>query len=181
MKFLDHVLQNWRISKVRPYIKVGSRLLDIGCADGTLLKQLGSRLSGGIGVDPDLAADTSLGKIQLLKGYFPDAIPDSEPFDVITMLAVLEHFPPAAYSKLAQSCADYLRPGGRLLVTVPSPMVDYLLNLLSTLRLIDGMSLEQHHGYDVSQTPSIFVSEHFLLIHRKRFQLGLNNLFVFQR
>jgi len=94
---------------------------------------------------------------------------------------VLEHFPAAAYLDLASGCARFLKPGGHLVITVPSSLVDRILEVLKFLRLIDGMSLEEHHGFDAGQTPAIFPAADFRLIRRKRFQLGLNNLFVFQR
>ena len=80
-------------------------------------------------------------------------------------------------------CARFLKPGGRLIITVPAAAVDHILAVLKFLRLIDGMSLEEHHGYDVRQTPEIFSvgSTSELLCAQKRFQLGLNNLFVFER
>jgi hypothetical protein len=52
---------------------------------------------------------------------------------------------------------------------------------LKFLKLIDGMSLEEHHGYEVNQTAKIFPAEYFRLLKRTTFQLGLNNLFVFER
>jgi hypothetical protein len=59
--------------------------------------------------------------------------------------------------------------------------VDHILTVLKTLRVIDGMSLEEHHGYDVNHTASIFAPPRFALDVHRRFQLGLNNLFVFRR
>lgn len=41
--------------------------------------------------------------------------------------------------------------------------------------------LEEHHGYRVEQTTAIFPAKSFRLLRRKGFQLGLNNLFVFER
>jgi len=107
--------------------------------------------------------------------------PDAGAFDVITLLAVLEHFPPAAYASLRSGCERFLRPGGKLLITVPSPQVDQLLAVLKFLRLVDGMSLEEHHGFEVGQTTTIFPPESFRLIRHAGFQLGLNHLFVFER
>jgi hypothetical protein len=49
------------------------------------------------------------------------------------------------------------------------------------VRLIDGMSLEQHYGYDITQTPALFCSAGFTLLNAKKFQFGLNNLFVFEK
>src|SRR5262249_42118589 len=80
---------------------------------------------------------------------------------------------------LARECRRLLRPGGRVIVTVPAPLVDRIIALLCRLRLADGMSLEEHHGFDPSATPAVFERHGFDLEHRSRFQLGLNFLFVF--
>jgi hypothetical protein len=49
------------------------------------------------------------------------------------------------------------------------------------MRLVDGMAFEEHYGFDVRTTPAVFTPHGFALIVRRRFQLGLNNLFVFRR
>ena len=181
MTALDRFLQRWRIAKAIRHIAPGARVLDIGSYDGPLFRALGDRLGSGLGVDPTLPADRDQGRIQLKAGLFPDAVPAGcEPFDVITMLAVLEHFPADAYAGLSANCAKFLKPGGKVVITVPSALVDHILAVLQFCRLIDGMSLEEHHGYDTARTPEIF-APHFRLVRRQRFQLGLNNLFVFEK
>lgn len=95
------------------------------------------------------------------------------------MLAVLEHIP--AREALARECARVLRPGGRVVITVPKPAVDRILAVLLSLRLIHGMSLEQHEGYDVRRTSPIFEAAGLRLLRRRTFQLGLNCLFVFEK
>lgn len=183
MRFTDRLLQNWRIAKVRPFIAPWARILDIGSADGALFSALGKSVgAGGLGVDPTLTQPVTVNGCTLLPGFFPKAVPPSSgPFDVITMLAVLEHFPPDAYGPLRSGCEQFLRPGGKLLITVPSPQVDHILTILKFLRLVDGMSLEEHHGFEVAHTTRIFPAETFRLARRKAFQLGLNHLFVFER
>jgi 2-polyprenyl-3-methyl-5-hydroxy-6-metoxy-1,4-benzoquinol methylase len=183
MKYTDRLLQNWRISKVRPYIAPGDRILDIGSADGALFSALGKSVgANSLGVDPTLKQKLTVNGCALLPGFFPQAIPpDTGLFDVITMLAVLEHFPEDAYEPLRGGCGKFLRPGGKLLITVPSPQVDQILAVLAFLRLVDGMALEEHHGFEVGQTTQIFPPEMFRLVKQSGFQLGLNNLFVFER
>jgi 2-polyprenyl-3-methyl-5-hydroxy-6-metoxy-1,4-benzoquinol methylase len=182
MKLTDRVLQRWRIAKAKPFIAPGSQILDIGSADGALFRQLG-RWKGErcLGIDPTLKADIRVDDVPLVAGCFPKDMPAVEPFDVITLLAVLEHFPPSEYENLQGGCIKFLKPGGRLIITVPSAAVDRILAVLKFLRLIDGMSLEEHHGYQVEQTTAIFPAKSFRLLRRKGFQLGLNNLFVFER
>jgi SAM-dependent methyltransferase len=181
MKLLDRLLQRWRIDKVRPYIAPGARVLDIGCADGELFRRINA-VGEGVGIDPDLPALVQhCPKAVLLKGLYPQALPDDQPFDAITLLAVLEHVPPEQQRNLALTCAQHLKPGGHLLITVPSPSVDAILAVLQSLRLIHGMALEQHYGYDPRQTAAIFAVPGLELIEARKFQLGLNNLFVFRK
>jgi SAM-dependent methyltransferase len=180
MKTLDRVLQRWRIREVTPWLRSGARVLDIGTADGALFTIV-SRLEDGVGLDPDLSRASNIRSNRLLPGLFPDALPDARPFDAITMLAVLEHIPTAAQQPLAKACFAALTPGGHVLITVPSPVVDKILAVLTTLRLVSGMSLEQHYGFDITQTPALFGSAGFELVKWRRFQLGVNNLFVFRK
>jgi 2-polyprenyl-3-methyl-5-hydroxy-6-metoxy-1,4-benzoquinol methylase len=181
MKNLDMILQGWRIRKARPFIPAGGRVLDIGSADGALFRALESHIGGGLGIDPTLKETVQVGKMKIIPGFFPGDMPEVAPFDAITMLAVLEHIPEAGYESLSGGCARFLKPRGHLIITVPSPLVDHILKVLKALRLVDGMSLEEHHGYRVGQTTRIFAPPVFHLVCRKHFQLGLNNLFVFER
>src|SRR5205823_12169587 len=80
-----------------------------------------------------------------------------------------------------QACYRLLQPGGRVIITVPAPLVDAVIAGLRRLRLADGMSLDEHHGFDPRTTPDIFTRHGFFLEYRRRFQLGLNNLYVFRK
>lgn len=181
MKALDRVLQRWRIRKAIAYIAPGVAVLDIGCADGELFRIL-SNHGDSVGIDPDPKNPfPSLPRVRFYTGYFPEALLAGSAFDAITMLAVLEHVPADRLQALAGNCAAFLKPGGRLIITVPSPAVDYVLAVLKGLRVIDGMSVEQHYGFEAGSTPDIFRPHGFALLAHKSFQLGLNNLYVFER
>lgn len=182
MTYLDRVLQRWRIRKAARYIPSASRVLDIGTADGALFRSI-TEVSDSVGIDTNLDSENlpRPSRVQFLQGLFPQSLPAACRFDIITMLATLEHIPSNALDSLAADCAKYLRPGGRLILTVPSPLVDKILTVLQELRLIHGMAVEQHYGFDVRSTPFIFVPHGFKLLIHSRFQLGLNHLFVFER
>ena len=64
---------------------------------------------------------------------------------------------------------------------MPSPRVDDILHVLLKLHLIDGISAHEHYGFKPEGTPQIFPPPAFHLLRRQRFQLGLNNLFVFEK
>ena len=181
MKSVDRILQRWRNAKARPYIAPRARVLDIGCADGALFQQFHAVIGEGVGIDPTLDRPVDGEKYRLIPGWFPDDLPDERRFDVITMLAVLEHVPAAYQSRWAEACARLLADGGHLVITVPSPSADGILRVLQSLRLIDGMSLEQHYGFDPRTAPSIFCVDGLALVKFEKFQLGYNNLLVFEK
>ncbi len=182
MKPLDRFLQKYRIRQAAPYILPGASVLDIGCYDGGLFLELRDRISFYVGIDPvDHQSCRRDGRLRRIVGSFPADLPDLGQFDVITMLAVLEHFPLDQLGALPCHCASRLKPGGALVITMPSPCVDHILEVLSRIRVIDGMSFEEHHGLDPQIVPRIFCREYFDLKVKESFQLGLNNLLVFQK
>jgi SAM-dependent methyltransferase len=181
LKTADRLIQNLRIRKAAAYIPKRSRILDIGCGDGALFRHLAGQFTDGVGIDPELEESVDLGTYRLIKGWFPNDLPATECFDAIVMLATLEHVTPDSQTEIARGCFQLLNPGGRLIITVPSKRIDAILDVLKRMRLIDGMSLEQHYGYDPRQTPSIFSTDGLQLVKAGSFELGLNHLFVFEK
>ena len=179
MKLLDRLLQRWRARVAAGWVPPGARLLDVGCADGVLLRRLSPRLRSALGVDPEAEPRVN-GGIEIVRGSFPEEprLPAAS-FDCVTLLAVLEHV--AEPDRLAGECHRVLAPGGRVVLTVPHPVVDRILEVLLRLRLIDGMETEQHHGFDSSTTVAVFERAGFRTLVDRRFQLGLNRVFVFER
>jgi hypothetical protein len=74
-----------------------------------------------------------------------------------------------------------LTPGGCLLVTVPEQVVDRILDVLTLLRLVDGIAIEQHYGCDPRKTEAVFSAGGLPLLVWRNLQFRLNNLFVFER
>jgi 2-polyprenyl-3-methyl-5-hydroxy-6-metoxy-1,4-benzoquinol methylase len=155
-------------------------VLDIGCADGALFRSLGDRLAGGVGIDMDqVPASTS--KYQYVRGMFPAALPPGDPYDLVTALAVVEHIPEKEQPAFAAACMRALRAGGQVVITVPSSRVDDLLKVLKAVRVVDGMADHQHYGFNPLHAIAAFEGAGFKLERHSRFQLGLNNLFVFRK
>lgn len=184
MKYLDRFLRDWRINKCCSYIRNNDKVLDIGCLDGTLFKVLEHKgINNSIGLDPLLKKKIVTNNYTLLPGKFPEGLnkTNNKQFDAIVLLAVLEHIPRIAQQQLNSEFKTLLNPLGRIIITVPSPFVDYILYVLNKLKLIDGMSVEEHYGFKVAEVPELFNKNDFKLIKHKKFQLGLNNLFVFEK
>ena len=172
---LDRLLQRMRERVALPHIPRDARLLDVGCADGSLLRAAGGRVREYVGIDPDAPS----GDPRLVRGRFPDDPRPSAAFDAITMLAVFEHFSESDRARVVAACHELLRPGGRVILTVPAPVVDQIVDVLRRLRLVHGMDIESHHGFDPRTTPRHFAS--FRLLTHRPFELGLNHLYVFER
>lgn len=181
MKKLDIILQNARINKARKYVRQNDSVLDIGSVEGVMFEQMKGLISHGTGIDPTLTREITTDQYRLIPGYFPQDLPPGQKFDVITMLAVLEHIPSEEQAKLAKNCWDHLNDKGRVIITVPSPYVDHILKVLVFFKLVDGMSLEEHYGYEAKNTDKLFGGQYFKMIHRSTFQLGLNHFFVFEK
>ena len=180
MKLIDRVLQRWRIAVAASWIPAGAQVLDVGCADGALFTVLRGRIAGGVGLDPKAPLAAGPEGVRYVRGTFPGDAPDQR-FDALTMLAVIEHLPEASHPAVGAAAARLLRDGGRLIATVPEPSVDRIVHVLQRLGLAEGMELHEHHGFGTARTRAIFEPAGFRLIRHRRFQLGLNNLFVFER
>jgi SAM-dependent methyltransferase len=156
------------------------RVLDIGCGEGLLLRSV-PRIGEYVGIDPALQRSMTTNGGVFIQGWFPRDLPPCQPFDAIAMLAVLEHIPPSLQSEIATACVRLLKPGGRLLITVPSQFVDKILVVLRFTKMTEDMTTLQHYGLDVRKIPPLFSNAGFKLVRWRTFQLGLNNLFVFER
>jgi len=181
VKAADRLLQRWRIRRALAWVPREARVLDVGCDDGTLFRLGHERIASGVGVDLNPPTTWRGGTVERLTGPFPDVLRPDDAFDVIVMLAVVEHVDAVQLKEWARECAVRLRPGGRVVITVPAPAVDTLLHIGMRLRLLDGMEAHQHHGFDPSSLPDVFNAAGLELMIHRRFQLGLNHLFVFRR
>jgi 2-polyprenyl-3-methyl-5-hydroxy-6-metoxy-1,4-benzoquinol methylase len=177
----DRAIRALRIRAVRPFVPAGSRVLDVGCYDGSLFAALSDRVASGVGLDPALLAPRDDGRFRYLADTFPSDAIDEERFDVVTMLAVLEHVPDTDIPTWAEACSAALTPDGIVVATVPDPRIDGLLHGLTRLRLVAGMSADEHHGADPMSMPNAFAAVGLGLRIHRRFELGLNHLFVFER
>ena len=178
------MIRAWRVSVALKAIpnNAGS-FFDIGCDDAYLLKKLSNRATRLDGCDPALDTAITLKNSTLLRGYFPDVVSNQlqqQKYDVIFALAVFEHFTEEVVENSPTKISEMLADQGLLIVTVPHPFVDKILDVLQIFKLIDGQALEEHHGFDPS-TLSEILSKYLILKEHKQFQFGLNNLYIFKK
>jgi SAM-dependent methyltransferase len=120
------------------------RVLDIGCGQVPFFL-LHTEFAEKIGVERSPVATydgvalvaTDVERINCLP--FADSS-----FDVVTMLAVVEHLSPEGLIELLVEIRRVLKPRGRLVITTPAHWVDPILAVMSKLRLVSPTEIDEH-------------------------------------
>ncbi len=180
---LEPLLRWMRFRQVMPQIPVGARLLDVGCGhSATFLKAAADRIESGIGIDFKVKP-MRFQNIQTVQLRLAEALPfEAASFDVVTMLAVLEHI--EHEKPILQEIYRVLKPGGRLVLTVPSIWAQPVLEFLSyRLKLVDEREIRDHKRYYTrADLEAVLVQETgFRAFHHRYFQLGMNNFCTVQK
>jgi ubiquinone/menaquinone biosynthesis C-methylase UbiE len=178
---LEPLLRKMRIRRVLPYIQNhrDCRLLDIGCGwEARFLRSVEPYIAFGVGIDFK-APRLNEGKIRTDSMRLAETLPyDDESFDIVTMLAVLEHLEQPG--KMLRDIHRVLHPDGRLILTVPSKIAKPVLEILSfRLGLINRDEISDHKMYyDRNSLVALFGSTGFTMMVHRYFQLGMNNICV---
>ena len=171
---VEPILQRWRIMRIVPYFPYGGTHLDIGCdSPPVLINQVHERMKKCIGVDiavkPKKYENVEIRQMDLQKKV---NLP-SNSVEVITMLAVLEHlkYP----GTIVSECYRILKPGGVILITVPSPQNEPVLKLFALLRFVRPEMIDQHENYFTkNELGKLMQKVGFRNISISLFELGLN-------
>lgn len=177
--YLEPFLRQQRLRRVMPYLMryEGCRMLDIGCGwDARLLKAAVPHIGTGVGIDfkaPRINSE----KITTISLTLNDNLPfEDNSFDFITMLAVLEHLDNPI--QILSESARLLRPGGGILLTVPSwqakPVLEFLAYQLGVVNADEIRDHKRYFNFDdlkklFSHVPSLKIESH------RYFQFGFNN------
>jgi SAM-dependent methyltransferase len=99
-------------------------------------------------------------------------------FDTVLLIAVIEHLMTPEH--LLEELHDLLKDHGRVVVTTPTPLADRLHGYMSKIGFTHKDAARQHHHlYSRDELVELFSSYGYILFRYKRFELGLNQLFVF--
>lgn len=78
-------------------------------------------------------------------------------FEVITMLAVIEHIKPEIVTRIIEECYRILKEKGLLIITTPASWTEGLLKVMATAGLVSIEEIAEHKDvYDPPKLRSIF-------------------------
>lgn len=174
-----------RLAAALPHVPPGARVLDLGCG----LTDLPSRLPSYVGCDrsPEILL---VQRVRFPSAVFfewdfaesdaPVGLAAQGPFDVVLLLAVLEHVEKP--HRLVARAVSLLGPGGRLVVTTPHPLGRLPLETGAALGLLSPHARDEHETLlGRAALEEAGRSAGVSLVLYRRFLLGLNQLAVFSR
>lgn len=150
--FLEGYLAQKRVqmaNRLIPKLSRTGKLLDIGCGTHPFFL-LNTEFYEKHGLDKSVQLDKqylSGGKRIIVNNFDieEDAIPyGNDSFDVVTMLAVLEHLTPHCLVDRMKEIRRVLKPGGLFIITTPAVWTDLLLKVLAKLRIVSPIEVQEH-------------------------------------
>ena len=156
MALFSNMLTDWRHKMIVPYVM--GRVLDIGCGNALMLQKYHQNIDRYVGVE------FSPGRILRLAEQFPEAnfisrdldrqpLALNEKFDTILLIVVIEHIWNQKF--LFEQIVDLLAPGGKIIITTPTPFGNDAIHPLGAAMGIFAQSA---------------VEDHIVIYNRRRFR-----------
>lgn len=165
-------LRKHRIKAVKPYLQ--GKILDFGCGIGALADICGDKAYTGVDADEE--------SIEIARNRHPELtfiseLPNDEQFDIITMLAVIEHIKEPA--ELLEKISAILKSKGKILLTTPHPWVEHIHRFGAKIKLFSEEACQEHENlFDHNGMNNILEKTGLTLLHYNRFLFGTNQLFI---
>jgi len=145
---LENFLARIRAKKADELIDEKSRkgrLLDIGCGSYPYFL-LSTNFKEKFGIDKNARTYTDKGiSIKKYDIGKSEKLPyDSNFFDVVTLLAIIEHVDEKQAKKLLKEVRRVLKPSGRVILTTPTDKADIILRIMSKLFLVSPEEIREH-------------------------------------
>jgi 2-polyprenyl-3-methyl-5-hydroxy-6-metoxy-1,4-benzoquinol methylase len=177
---LDRFLSHWRSKFIVPYLTKESIVCDVGCGqEGRVLCSISDYIKEGYGFDFNLKSKNNPKENIFLSDE--DFLLNQKKFDVIILLAVLEHLEyPQSVENMLKNIFERLNSGGVFIMTTPDKKAKKILELLAfKLHLINEEEISDHkHYYNKNELINFMGRVGFKDVTHRYFQLRLNNLIV---
>jgi len=167
---------------IPPSLRSGC-IVDVGCGSYPAFLQ-DTTFSCKVGLDksftPEFVDVMSSSDLRLMRVDLdenPDLPLESESCDVVTMMAVLEHFHPHTVPRVLAEIFRILKPKGICIITTPCPWTHALLEIMARLKLVSAEEIEEHQVlYSVKAILRLLANAGFPgeAIRGGFFELGMN-------
>jgi SAM-dependent methyltransferase len=184
MQLLSSHIAKQRRAKVLSHVR--GDVLELGCGTGGLYGECRETVGRYVGID------VSKGSVAKAQQTFPDAeflwrnidreeLGFENEFDSILMVALIEHVFNQGF--LLDQCFRALRPGGRVILTTPTPFGNDIVHRIGArIGLFHSGAMDDHIViYNKLRLGNAAREFGFTLEIHQRFQMGCNQLAVLQK
>jgi len=179
---LSPFLEKERLNKIREHI-LGNRILDFGCGYGKLASSFADMEYVGVDTDKmiiDAARDRNADNNARFYCIEDFRRTEDGKFDSIVLAAVIEHLDDPATTLM--ELKGYLREGGRIILTTPSPTANQILIMGSRFGFFSRKGVDEHKSL-LTKNDFIDISNRIRITLEKyeMFELGLNQLVIYTK
>ncbi len=165
---LEKFLSIQRMKKANSIInkqKKKGKILDIGCGSYPFFL-LNSDFSDKYGIDQEIKNLTYKNlKLNLYNQNICEVskLPFKKDFfDVITMLAVIEHLNYYQILKILKECYSLLKRGGLIIITTPANWSDILLKMMAKVHIVSPIEISDHkNSFNLKQLDFLLIKSGF--------------------
>ena len=178
---LSRAVKSFRIRQTLREVRDAHTVLDLGCGLCELTAKLDPSLDyTGVERDPWLyeRAVRLFPRRRFLHADIED--PEFNPlgrYDLILLVAVWEHL--RRPLEFLDRAAEWINPGGRLVMTTPSPAAHRILDAGAAVRLLSTHADEEHERlWSIAEIADAAADRGWLVVASRRFLVGLNQIVV---